>query len=752
MADPIALDELIKQRDKILTVQRNLHRTANTRRGQQAKNKPTRFDLQEFFTDVGALAAATSPPGQHINVKQSVVGYAYPPCTVPLAELKPMTIKELRLETNHRGKYLLVKSFGVPCRWQAVQNAVEDEAGSVDRLAVYNFDPSLTPTEVLPCGAVFAIKQPFYKMTTDGGVTIRVDHPSDLVRIAEDDARIPLALQPKLRELVENAAEQWKVIGNEAFRIKEYRVAVEAYSRGLKGCRTKGKDRVVKADLLRNRAIAYINLEQYEPALEDALKAVLKSDDNDGDYEKSKNNSKAFFRAGTAAYHLRNFQQAKVEFQKVIECAQHDGDAIRELVRTEHRLREQQSGTYNFDDMIMNVKRKQPRLDYADYARKVATRKSETGGNGLFATESINAGELVLCEKAFAVAFNNEETTELTVIINLNRDTVSMGTHATRLVSVIHKLRHNPKQAEMFSALYDGGYTPKSSTKLVDGVVPVDVFQVQAALELNGFGCTTTASVLEANEDTGAGVSTGVWITASFVNHDCIGNSQRSFIGDMMSIRATKDIAKDEEILMRYKNQTDDYDDFQKTLLQSWGFRCKCSLCVAESKTSGQQRKHRLGLVKKAREFLDANDLDGVKPPLKSLVTQAEKLWKRLDQSYDSAIFIRGLPRLGLHDLAHWLCMAHLLSRAGKSVIRDWATRCLAAQGIMTSIVAGKLIVNRELCRPDITGVHAATYMASTYEEAGIKEQFEQLGMELYQIGYGSMYGYNGTAQSQPRA
>jgi hypothetical protein len=127
-------------------------------------------------------------------------------------------------------------------------------------------------------------------------------------------------------------------------------------------------------------------------------------------------------------------------------------------------------------------------------------------------------------------------------------------------------------------------------------------------------------------------------------------------------------------------------------------------------------------------------------------------LWKRIDQSYDSAIFIRGLPRLGLHDLAHWLCMAHLLSRSGKSVIRDWATRCLAAQGIMTSIVAGKLIVDRELCRPDITGVHAATYMASTYEEAGIKQQFEQLGMELYQIGYGSMYGYNGTAQSQPRA
>jgi hypothetical protein len=492
--------------------------------------------------------------------------------------------------------------------------------------------------------------------------------------------------------------------------------------------------------------MTYINLGWYEAGLEDAQKSVVMVK---GKFEKSVNNSKAFHRSGLAAYRLRKFKLAKEEFKKVAECVPHDGGTIKELIRTEHRLREQETGTYKFDEMIKCAQSKEQRLDHADYSRKVVSRTSTTGGNGLFALEPIKAGELVLCEKAYAVAFNDEADTELTVVINMNRNTMSMGTHSTRLVSTIHKLLHNPEQAKTFSQLYDGGYSPKSSPALVDGVVPIDTFQVQAALELNGFGCPSTASALEGDEGTnGAGISTGFWITASFINHDCIGNAQRSFIGDMMIIRATKDIAKDEQILMRYKNETDDYDEFQKTLQISWGFRCTCRLCVAESKTSGQQRKHRVGLLHKANEFLDDNPLNGTTvPPAKPLVSAAEKLWKRLNQSYDSTLFPPRLPRLGLHDLSHWLCMAHLLSRSDKLIIRDWATRCLNAQGIVTSVVEGEVVIDRKLARPDITGVHAATYLASTYEEKDVKKGFEELAMELYLIGYGSMFGYNSTSR-----
>ncbi|KJX98290.1 TPR domain-containing protein [Zymoseptoria brevis] len=753
MATPQSNEELTKQRDDLLAFQKKLHRTANSRRGQPAKNKPSRADLQGQFTDLAAQQAAAIPPGQ-TNIRQSIVSYAYPPCTRPLAELKPITIGELRVETNHRGRVLFVKTFGVPKRFQAVQNAVEDDVGSVDRLSVYNFEPLLTPNEVLPRDVVFAVKEPYYKATADGGVSLRIDHPSDLIRLFDDDGRVPLGLQPRLRELCEDQSQKdWKDKGNEAFKVKDFRGAAESYSKGLKITGSGIKHVTGKKDLLRNRAIAHIHLGWYEAGLEDAQRTVIMTGGQNQDFEKSKVNAKAFYRAGCAAYQLRKFQLAKSEFQKALQCATYDDDAIRELVRTERRLREQETGTYTFDDMVETVKRKQRRLDHADYDLKVISRQSKTGGNGLFANESIKAGELVLCEKAYAVAFNDENETESTVIINMNRDTMSMGTHATRLVSVMHKLMHNPEQASKFSKLYDGGYQPKSITSLVDGVVPVDNFQVQAALEVNGFGCPATATALGGDEDpSGNGVSTGVWITASLINHDCIGNAQRSFIGDFMIVRATKDIAKDEEILQRYKNETDNYDEFQKTVQQSWGFKCKCRLCVAESKTSGQQRKHRVGLLIKAKEFLVDNDLDRTTAPAKAMVTQAEKLWKRIDQSYDDKHFVHGLPRLGLHDLAHWLCMAHLLQHSDKLTVREWATRCLHSQGLMIEMVDGKLTIDRKLARPDITGVHAATYMASTYEEEDVKTQFEDLAKELYQIGHGVMYGYNSTSQVQARS
>ncbi|EGP88877.1 uncharacterized protein MYCGRDRAFT_39064 [Zymoseptoria tritici IPO323] len=756
MAAPPSIEADAQKLINLLNRQKALHRSANARRGQVAQNKPSRADLQDQFSEQAEWELAQELAKPQGIIRTTIVGYAYSPCILPVAQLKPITIDELRLETHHRGRVLFVKTFGLPLRFQAVQNCVEDQVGEVDRLSVYNFEKSLKSTEVLPRGAVFAVKEPYYKVTGDGGVQVRVDHPSDLVKMSEDDARVPLGLQPKLRELREDdSAEQWKAKGNEAFKMKDFRGAVNAYSNGLKVTGSDIQQMTTKKDLLRNRAIAHISLSRFEVGLEDAQKAVVMTGGgHNQEFEKSKNNAKAFYRAGCAAYHLRKFQLAKSEFEKVLECMPYDADAIRELVRTGRRLEEQETGTYNFEEMIKTVKqRKQRRLDYADYDLKVIKKQSKTGGNGLFATEPIKAGELVLCEKAFAVAFKDEEVGKSGLIVNMNRDTMSTGTHTTRLISVVNKLLHNPNQAALFSELNDGGgYTPQSKIKLVDGVVPVDTFQVQAALEINGFGCPEMATAIGTRpeeKEEASDTATGVWITASFANHDCIGNAHRSFIGDFMIIRATKDIAKDEEILHTYVEANDDHEQFQKTLQRSWDFKCRCRLCVAESKTSGQQRKHRMGLFKTANEFLRASPVNPVKAPAKHLVTQAEKLWKRLDESYDDKVFTRGLPRRGLRDLAHWLCMAHMLLGSHHSTIQDWATRCLQSQGILISMVDHKLIVDRKLSQHDDTGVHAATYLASVYQDQdpAIATQLEGLASELYQIRVGSMHGYNGNSR-----
>ena len=62
------------------------------------------------------------------------------------------------------------------------------------------------------------------------------------------------------------------------------------------------------------------------------------------------------------------------------------------------------------------------------------------------------------------------------------------------------------------------------------------------------------------------------------MNHDCIGNVSSAFIGDMMVVRATTNIAAGEEILLRY-HMGNDFDEFQSEMQDSWKFKCTCKLC-----------------------------------------------------------------------------------------------------------------------------------------------------------------------------
>lgn len=71
-----------------------------------------------------------------------------------------------------------MRVFTEPVRYVSVQAGVEDEAGEVDQLAVYNNDPKLKAPQMLPKGAVFAIKEPLYKTSSSGGYLVRVGKSS----------------------------------------------------------------------------------------------------------------------------------------------------------------------------------------------------------------------------------------------------------------------------------------------------------------------------------------------------------------------------------------------------------------------------------------------------------------------------------------------------------------------------------------------------------------------------------------------
>lgn len=145
---------------------------------------------------------------------------------------------------------------------------------------------------------------------------------------------VPLALQPCVIDL-ELSAEALKLEGNQAYKAKNYLAAFEKYSRGLEACLT--EDTQVKSDLLRNRSIVNLYLHRYEPAAADALASVIST--NDLSAVGKKNNAKAYYRAGCAFYKQESFKDALDRFQQSLSLQPGDPDGLREIKRTESRLR-----------------------------------------------------------------------------------------------------------------------------------------------------------------------------------------------------------------------------------------------------------------------------------------------------------------------------------------------------------------------------------------------------------------------------
>lgn len=86
--------------------------------------------------------------------------------------------------------------------------------------------------------------------------------------------------------------------------------------------------------------------------------------------------------------------------------------------RVRARLEEQENGVDNFKKMYKEVTYNQlPWLDHASYSKHVVVRESEEyGGRGIFVTQDVRAGDLLLCEKG-AFAFTEEEAFDTQLLI-----------------------------------------------------------------------------------------------------------------------------------------------------------------------------------------------------------------------------------------------------------------------------------------------------------------------------------------------
>lgn len=170
-----------------------------------------------------------------INIKPSpaprafmspFITHPYAPSVASLRDLKKVMIKDLNVETHHRGSYVLLRAVTPPKAMIANMVIAEDEDKNVLVLHLFNQGKELATDGRLIEGTVMIVKEPYLKLLSVGDYAITVDHPSDVRILSRHDSLLP----PAWRSNVENpdlSANDLKAKGNEAFKKAEYHFAIE---------------------------------------------------------------------------------------------------------------------------------------------------------------------------------------------------------------------------------------------------------------------------------------------------------------------------------------------------------------------------------------------------------------------------------------------------------------------------------------------------------------------------------------------
>lgn len=172
-------------------------------------------------------------------------------------------------------------------------------------------------------------------------------------------------------------------------------------------------------------------------------------------------------------------------------------------------------------------------------------------------------------------------------------------------------------------------------------------FLVDRIMSLNSFGCPRTSK--ESHLQTYSQQATqgnsyhtcGVFVHASYINHNCYSNARRSFIGDMQIVRASRDVPKGTELGFWYTVPDDSlaYDKMQDKF-KPWGFKCQCVMCEQEKKTKKAVLTKRTALLSDLMLAFEARP--GADLP------KAERVLAALEKTY--SVPAADVPRLTLWD------------------------------------------------------------------------------------------------------
>lgn len=375
--------------------------------------------------------------------------------------------------------------------------------------------------------------------------------------------------------------EKWRLAGNRHFNKKDFESAIHIYKRcarlgrGFESITTeefrgRATPIVIMADS--NCAQAYLERRQWESALQSA----------EGALSLGPQHVKSLFRKGKALQGLQEFKKALAALEAALELRPYDDSTMAAVAEVKSAYH--QSVTGEFDLYNYYLENLPPFC--SDYVGSVEIKSTATAGRGLFLTESMKLGQLVIVSNAIALG--------LAARGKFNEHLINLAFACTRLatssVRYAHQFRYFHSRLKNQNArvppleLYIPGsdWAPDPHSK----VEPPGIEEALEIVRINSFDSSRIGNpeaFLDGLKDAlghtpPAQVNVcALWALPSLLNHSCLPTCAVSLVGKAMFIRATRDLPAGTELTISYV-VSDSLD--REQLTKAWNFACRCERCL----------------------------------------------------------------------------------------------------------------------------------------------------------------------------
>ncbi|OXA61356.1 uncharacterized protein LOC110843626 [Folsomia candida] len=505
-----------------------------------------------------------------------------------------------------KGKFLLCRTITPSSKMVGVDAGVEDVKGEkAMRLAFFNYsvDARMGKSDfetVLPLGMMLIVKNPVFKkpIPESPNFGLIVDNPADVELLSPKrmealfpDVHWKSDLPVESRALFKcplfweffstqsdlQIATKLKNVGNKAFVENRTTDAIRFYDLAFEYILVEEEEAQASSallmDILSNKAASLIKLECFNSALICTEKVL---GINSG-------HVKAIYRHAKALIGLGRYSEAdKFLDEKLKQLGDEENKDIlrlrsvvpdllkppgKEIIRTLRTPR-----------LITGSDQPQPDLPVgmadriSEFLGPIELGKSKIcDGDGLFATEDLEPGTILLVGKPFSALYVPPEDKEAFLL--------NTTTHSYHIGVIANKIWLDPDLGRDLYKLWAGPDLKPLLDNADPKITKVDIARINKICDYN---VAFSYGDLEKEETY---ISEGVYPSASKINHSCIDANVIYAHHDsslVMTITTFKQVKKGEEILMSYVDVPLPSEDF----MEIYGFICNCRLCELDRSES----------------------------------------------------------------------------------------------------------------------------------------------------------------------